>query len=174
MRKPRSDAKLMSLPQEQQVQIATWLTIDNKSYAQVAKLVASKIKVKTSVGALQNFYSQFAAPWKYTQAKGEADAFAQLMEGQFDEASIKRARQLAFEAMSGPRPDLKAAKSLLKIVGDSAKVDIAKQKLGLDARKVALLEAKAELADKAKAVTEDSELTDEQRMQRLRQIFGGS
>ena len=173
-RKIRSDAKLFGLSEEQQEKLASWLTIENKSYDDVRTLVACEFGVKTSVGALHAFYTSFAAPWKYARAAGEADTWAELMEGRFDAATIKRAKQLAFESMSGPTPDLKSAKALLKIVGDSAKIDLQQQKLGLDARKVALLEAKAALADQAKAVTDNTELTAEQKLERYRQIFGGA
>lgn len=171
-RKPRSDSKLDALTPEQKEQLASWLTVENVSYDEAKARCAQHFSVFTSVAALQAFYSRFAAPWKYAQAKGEADAFAELMEGKFDAATIKRAKQLAFEAMTGPQPDLKAAKTLLKIVGDSAKVDLAKEKLTLDARKVAILEKKAAQADAAEGVTKDTTLTPEQRQARLKEIFG--
>lgn len=173
MKKPRADSKLDALTPEQKEQLAEWLTVENLSYTKAKGRVRAKFGVSTSTAALSGFYSRFAAPWKYLRAKGEADSFAALMEGNFDEASIKRAKQLAFEAMTSPKPDLKAAKALLKIVGDSAKVEIQKQKLSLDARKVVLLEQKAALADEAKAVAGDESLTPEQQLTRYRQIFGG-
>ena len=43
-----------------------------------------------------------------------------------------------------------------------------------DQRKVKLLEAKAQLADQAKAVTDDTALTDEEKLTRFKQIFGAS
>jgi hypothetical protein len=172
-RKPRSDSKLDALSEEQHVTLAEWLTIENVSYADAKARVLDQFGVSTSVAALQSFFSRFAAPWKYARAAGEADSFADLMEGKFDAATIKKAKQLAFDAMSGPRPDLKAAKALLKIVGDSAKLSLAQEKLSLDARKVKILEAKAAQADAAKAVTSDESLTPEQQLLRYRQIFGG-
>lgn len=171
-RKPRSDAKLLSLPIEQQEQIAGWLTLDNRSYDEVRSMVATEFGVKISAGALHHFYVNFASPWKYTRAKGEADAFASLMEGHFDEATTKRIKQLAFEAIASPTPDLKSAKTLLKMVGDSAKVSIAREKLTLDSRKVALLEAKAAQADSAKGIADNPELTDAEKGARLRSLFG--
>jgi hypothetical protein len=172
-RKPRSDARLLSLPLEQQEQIASWLTIENLSYETVRAKIAKELGVQTSAGALHSFYSTFAAGWKYSRAKGEADAFAQLLDGRFDEATTKRVQQLAFECLAGPQPDLKAAKTLIKIVGDTHKLTLQQQRLELDARKVALLEKKAAQADEAKAVTDDSALTAEEKLARMRQIFGG-
>lgn len=171
-KKPRSDSKLDALTREQKEQLASWLTVENLSYAKARARLLKEHGVATSPAALVSFYSRFASPWKYAQAKGEADAFAQLMEGQFDAATIKRAKQLAFEAMSGPKPDLKSAKALLKMVGDSAKVKIAEERVSLDTRKVKLLEQKAAQADAAKGIVTDTELTEEEKAQRLRSLFG--
>lgn len=171
-RKTRGDSKLDALPPAQQEQLAEWLTIENLTYAEARARVAEQFGVFTSLSALQSFYARFAAPWKYTRAHGEAETFAQLMEGQFDAATIKKAKQLAFDAMANPQPDLKSAKALLKIVGDSHKLTLAEKKLTLDERKVTLLEAKAALADKGKAIAGDENLTEEQKGAQLRSLFG--
>lgn len=160
------------LTPEQREQLAAWITVENKTYEEALPLVASEFGVRTSITALRRFYSSFAAPWQYSQAKDEAEAFGQLLEGNFDEATIKKAKQLAFSALTDRTPDLKTAKTLLKIVGDSAKVDIAKERLSLDERKVTLLEAKAALADKAKGISDNEELTPEQKAAQLRSLFG--
>lgn len=131
-RKARSDAKLLSLPDETKVQIATWLTYENKSYKAVRLLVRKEFGLTTSNGALHHFFGAFAAPWKYAKAAGAADEFANLMEGKFDAASIKLARQLAFDALAAPTPDLRTAKTLLKIVNDSAKQAVQERRLALD------------------------------------------
>lgn len=170
-RKPRSDSKLDALSEQQHAQLAEWLTLENCSYAEAKKRCLEQFGVSTSLSALQSFYSRFAAPWKYARAKGAADEFAELMEGKFDAASIKAAKQLAFEALSAPSPDLKAAKALLKIVGDSAKLSLQQEKLSLDARKVALLEAKAKLADQASAIANDGQLSEEEQAAKMRALF---
>lgn len=131
-RKPRSDSKIMSLPQPVQDQIADWLTVANQSYEQVRQRCAQELGVTTSVGALQHFYGVYAAPRKYAQASDAADAFASLMQGRFDEATIKKAQELAFDAINSPAPDVKTAKTLVKIVGDSAKLELQRRKLALD------------------------------------------
>jgi hypothetical protein len=160
------------LTPEQRVQLASWLTVENLTYKDARELVESQFGVSTSEDALVRFYSSFAVPWQYSQASDEAEAFGKLMEGNFDDATIRRAKQLAFSALTDRNPDVKTAKALLKIVGDSAKVDLAKERLTLDARKVALLEAKAALADRAKGIAGDSNLTEEQKGAQLRSLFG--
>lgn len=130
-KKPRGDSKLDALNGQQQALLAEWLTIENVTYAQAQKRVAEQFGITTTRSALCSFYSRFAAPWKFARAAGEADQFAELMEGKFDEATIKRTKQLAFEALTSPQPDIKAAKALLKIVGDSAKIELQKKTLTL-------------------------------------------
>ncbi len=171
-KKPRGDSKLDALPLPQKETLSEWLTVDNLTYDEAKARVASEFGVFTTKSALCSFYSRFAAPWSYTRAAGDAEAFGALMDGKFEPAAIKKAKQLAFTALTSPQPDLKTAKTLLKIVGDSAKLDLAKEKVSLDARKVALLEAKAALADKAKGISDNEALTPEQKAAQLRSLFG--
>lgn len=171
-RKPRSDSKLDGLPEDQHTQLAEWLTVENISYAQARDRCKEEFGISTSLSALQSFYARFAAPWKYARAKESADEFAELMAGKFDEANIKKAKQLAFDALSSPQPDLKAAKALLKIVGDSAKLTIAQEKVTLEARKVKILEDKAALADQAKGIAGNEELSDTEKAAQMRALFG--
>ncbi|PTX95759.1 hypothetical protein [Opitutus sp. ER46] len=170
-KKPRGDSKLDALTPEQQELLAEWLTIENVTYAEARTRVQDQFGVSTTASALQSFYSRFAAPWKYARAHGEAENFASLMEGKFDAASIKRAKQLAFEALTSPQPDLKTARALFKLIGDSAKTTIAKERLALDDRKVKLLEAKAALADKATAIVNNHEISEEEQAAQMRALF---
>lgn len=172
-KKRRGGASLHNkLTPEQRAQLAEWLTLQNLTYEDALELVAQQFGVKSSVDALRRFYASFAVPWQYSQASGDAEAFGDLMEGKFDEATIKRAKQLAFVMLTEKTPNVSAAKTLLKIVGDSAKLALAEKKVALDERKVTLLEAKAALADKAKGISDNEALTPEQKAAQLRALFG--
>lgn len=171
-KKPRGDSKLDALLPAQKEQLAEWLTVDNLTYAKAKARVEKEFGVKTTASALASFYSRFAAPWSYSRASEDAEAFASLTEGRIDPAMQKRVKQLAFKALTDRKPDLKSAKVLLKIAGDSAKVEIAKEKLSLDARRIALLEKKAAQADAAKKVTENTTLTPAEREAEYKRIFG--
>lgn len=160
------------LAPEQREQLAEWLTLQNVTYEDALELVEQQFGVKSSVTALRRFYASFAVSWEYSRASGDAQAFGDLMEGKFDEASIKRAKQLAFSMLTDRNPNVSAAKTLLKIVGDTAKHQLAEKRLALDERKVTLLEAKAALADKAKGISDNDELTPEQKAAQLRSLFG--
>lgn len=172
MRKPRSDSVIEGLPPAQREQVSNWLSDENLSYTETVRKIAETYGVRTSVGALQTWFTRIERPRQYAAAKGAADEFAGLMEGNFDDANIRLAKQLAFEFLSSPSPSIGAAKVLLKIVGDSAKLKIAQEKVGLDARKVAILEARASQADAAEAVSANAQLSAEQKAARIREIFG--
>jgi hypothetical protein len=160
------------LTPEQREQLAEWLTLQNVTYEDALELVEQQFGVKTSVTGLRRFYASFAVPWEYSRATGDAEQFGEMMEGKFDAATIKRAKQLAFCMLTDKTPNVSAAKTLLKIVGDTAKQQIAEKRLALDERKVTLLEAKAALADKAKGISDNDELTPEQKAAQLRALFG--
>ncbi len=170
-KKPRGDSKLDALLPAQKEQLAEWLTVENMTYAKAKARVAKEFGVATTASALASFYSRFAAPWSYARASADAEAFASIVEGTIEPALIKRTKQLAFKALTDRKPDVKTAKALLKMIGDSAKITLQKEKLGLDARKVTLLEAKAALADKAKAIANNQALSEEEQAAQMRALF---
>lgn len=171
-KKPRGDSKLDALSPAQKEQLSDWLIEENLTYAQAKARVQEEFGVSTNTSALCSFYSRWATPRKYAQSRDAAEEFSQLMEGKFDEATIKAAKQAAFDALTSPQRDLKAAKSLLKIVGDSSKLTLAQEKVSLEARKVALLEQKAAQADAASKVMQDESLTPAQREARVKEALG--
>lgn len=171
-KKPRGDSKLDALDPAAKEQLCRWLTVDNLTYAKAKEQLRAEFGITTNNDALHRFYGQVAAPWQYASAAGEADSFAQLMAGRFDEATIKKAKQLAFTALTSRKPDLKTAKVLLKIVGDSAKVSIAQDKLTLDGRRIVLLEKKAAQADKTAEILGNKSISEEEQAKQVRNLFG--
>jgi hypothetical protein len=170
--KPRADAKLKSMPQEQQDALCEWLTMENVTYSEARKRLASRFSVSTSLASLSDYYSSVAVPWKYARARGLADQLATMSEGSFDAATTKRLQALLFEMSVTNRVDLKAIKTLAKIVGDSHKLTLAQSRLELDKRKVKILEAKAEQADQAKGVAGDKNLSPQEKERRIKAVFG--
>ena len=51
-------------------------------------------------------------------------------------------------------------------------VALKKKELALDQRRVELLEKKAKLADETEATVRDADLTDEERAQKIKEIYG--
>jgi hypothetical protein len=131
MKKPRSDAKLKSLPQEQQDLLSEWLTKENISYSQARLRVKKQFGISTSLASLQDFYSAVAVPWKYAQARNLAQEIADLKKGEFKPALVKRIEQIAFELSVNQRVDIKALKAFVKMLTDSEKVELQKGNLRL-------------------------------------------
>lgn len=135
MSKPRADSKLKSMPREWQDTLCEWLTVENVTYSEARKRLIERFEVSSSQAALSEYYSSAAVPWKYARARNLADEFAKLSAGQFDQAAAKRLQQLLFEMTVSNRVDLRAVKTLAKIVGDSHKLTLAQQRLELDTKK---------------------------------------
>lgn len=175
MAKPRSDAKLKSLPPHQRQQLIRWLTEENLSYADARDRLWQDMGVRTSAGALSGFFASECFTLRYTQARELADTVGEAMASdpeKFDQATIALVKQKAFERAVARDGDIKELAILASIIGDTAKVRIKQQELALSERRIALLEAKAAQADAAEHVVRDTDLTPEQRTARMREIFG--
>jgi hypothetical protein len=175
-KKPRSDAKLLSLPPHYREALIRWLTEENLSYADARDRLKKEYSVSTSTGALSQFYATQCFSLRYSQAREVADTVAEQMAQspeKFDEATIALIKQKAFERAVAKDGDLDELQILAKMLHDSTKLRLKVQDQVLQERRVALLEKKAALADKASAVTADAELTDAEKLKRYKQIFGG-
>lgn len=173
-KKARSDAgiKGAQLSAEQKEALATWLIDENMSYKDARARLAEQCGVFVkSDSTVSDFYHSFALPWKYARSKGVADEFEKLAEGKFEEAALKRMKQLFFETASAPGADLKSLKTFAKILGDSHKLTLNQQRLELDKRKVRILEAKAAMADEASKIANDKSLSEEEQGARMRALF---
>lgn len=170
-RKPRSDAKLLNLPKEKFEQLKGWLR--EHSYDQVLELVAAEWDISTSVGALSNFYSQFCWQDRYSEQKALAEAFNPSTEN-FDPVIVQAVKAKIFELVRSKDPESDAIAQLFRVLDGSAKLEIKQRELALQERKVVMMERKAALVDEAKQVNSDQALSDEEKLKRYRQIFGGS
>jgi hypothetical protein len=65
-------------------------------------------------------------------------------------------------------------RTVLDYLSGRTKAELDRQKLELEERRVKVLEEKAAKADQAKGVLEDKALTEEQRVARMREVFGMS
>ena len=174
MKKPRSDSVLDSLPPERREQLVRWLVDENLKYPEAVVRVWEKFGVKTSVSALQKFYSRRCFTLRSSQAKDFADLVvteAKKSGNNFDSATLALVKQRAFECVYAGNGKISELAILAGIVGDSAKLELKRQELALGERRVAVLERKAAMADAAQGVVTDQTLTEEQKAARLREIF---
>ena len=180
MKKPRSDSKLMSLPEEQQQQLIDWM-LSNMPYHTVKKMCLQKFKVTTSLAALSHFWESecsvaFLARRKRAVTTAEEIAEdAQRTPGRFDAATLQALKQKAFELSISPQADPRDVKSLFMLVLkardqelSSAELNLAREKFEFDAAKAAL----AKLPD-LRRIAGDRKLNQGQILEAVRmRLFG--
>lgn len=174
MKKPRSDSKLKTLPPHQREALIRWLAEENLSYLDAKKRLHEDFNVKTSIGALANFYATCCWQRSSSHAREIADMVAAAAKGTneaYDDATLALIKERAFILARTQNSDTKELTRLASILGESAKLRIKERDLALKERRLALLEKKAKQADEASGVMHDKTLTDEQRAKRMRQIF---
>jgi len=172
MRKPRSDSKLGSLPEEQQSVLCDWL-LSNLPYAQIKAMIKKEFKVTVSLSAISAFYSDFCAAeliarrQRAVSTADEIAAEATKKPGKFDAATIDALKQKAFELCINPGGNPKDVKSLFMLVLkardqelDEQNLTLARDKFQFDAAKAALdaLPALREIA-KDKSLSDGDKLT---------------
>lgn len=170
MRKTRSDAVLLNLPEEQQAQLADWL-LSGVPYHRAQVLLKDEFGVELrSQRAFCGFWEQVCVPLllkRRSQAVGTAEEVAKAASeqpGRFDQATIDALKQKAFELSISPQADPRNVKSLMMLVLKARDQD-------LNERKIVLLERKAAQADEAENVVR-SELSPEEKQLKLKAIFG--
>jgi len=176
MSKPRSDSKLLNLPDEQQCQIADWL-LGGMPYHVVGPLIEKEYGVKVSKNVLMRFWQTVCEPMllvKRRRAVQTSEAIAdeaKARPGQFNAAAIDALQQKAFELMISPQADARDVHDLFSLVLKAQAQEMDKSQLALDERRIKLLEERASQAELAREVVESDE-TPEQQQAKLKQIFG--
>lgn len=167
MKKPRGEAILKNLPDALQERL--WQFARRNTGAKTCAWLMENHGVKVSEATLSVWFSWYPRSLTLRMAASSASELeATLRKLPELKISAEQATQVAavsFELQAAQDRDADLFMALQK-----GKLERAR--LALDERKVKLLEAKAALADQAKAVTSDAELTDEQKLTRFKQIFG--
>jgi hypothetical protein len=165
-RKPRTDARLKTLPPEQQEQLFAHLR--KTPYRKAVKWCAEELGVETSVGALSEFFGWFPLSRQLEQAATFAEQITEQAKADPElvgkSAEIARFAQIGFEARA------------LELQDASLYVELAKLRLkaesnALQERRIKILEAQAAKAAEAEKVVNDNTLSEEERALRMRQIF---
>ena len=171
MRRPRSDSKLLNLPEDRRIEILN-LMETGMSYKDLRAAVEKDFGVRCWPSTFSDFYRQEKAKQIINRRIASLSVAHEIAEeakkrpAQFDSATVDHMSQIAFELAINPQASPKDIKTFFNMVLKARDQD-------LESRRVALLEEKAKQADKAKDVIE-SELTPEQKALRLKQIFGAS
>ena len=199
MRKTRSDAKLLNLPEEQQAQLAEWL-LDGMPY-HIAKIKAqADFGVSVGLAAFSGFYQEVCVPQllvRRTRARETADQIGEDLAsrpGNFDAATVDAIKQKAFELAISPQSNPKDVKALFVLLQKQRQQELDLQDAEtarafkdreLSAREDALaLEREKFEFDAAKKVLEalpqvkqiaaDPKLSDRDRITEIRRALWGS
>jgi len=134
MKKPRSDSKLLNLPDDQREQLVNWL-LSGLPYHKVRELVKGEFHIATSFGALSNFYEKIVTPAliaRRRRAVTTADQIAedaQTTPGKFDAATLDALKQRALEMSISPGVDPRDVKQIFSLVLKARDQDIAERQL---------------------------------------------
>ena len=175
LRKPRSDARLRNLPEELRDELVRRLVIEGERYADVRDWLAKEHDVKTSTGALSEFWNTDCLSFKLSRARTAADAVKDQLTAarpDFDKATIGLISQRAFELIAAPGASADDVARLIGAINDAHRVDLKREELTISKAKLKLLQDKASLADKAKGELENVKLTPEEKMARIKAVFG--
>lgn len=151
MRKPRSDSKLLNLPEDRQAQLAEWL-LSGIPYHKAKELVEKEFNIATSLAALSAFWDDVCTPAllaRRQQAVTTADEIAgeaRKNPGTFDEATIDAIRQKAFALSVSPQAAAKDVKSIFMLLLKSRDQELHADQLRLDRERFEFDAARAALA----------------------------
>lgn len=145
MRKPRSDSKLLNLPEEQQAQLAEWL-LGGMPYHVAQGTVEKEFGVRVSLGAFSAFWSEVCSGHlirrrnEAAEIADEIAAAAAEKAGAFDAATIAAVRQKAFELAISPTAKPKDVRALFMMVQKDRDQALTERSVSVAERRVKVLE----------------------------------
>lgn len=171
MKKPRPEAILLNLPEEQEEALASWLLAGLPYHLAKSRLKADfGVEVK-SLSSFTRFYTERCAPRlqaRLQMAIKTADkiyAEAKKNPEAINAATAVLLRTRAFEILQNPAANPKDVSNLVKLLISAKKQDLDRQNLALDKDKFELLRRKAdrldELENKAKKMRADGGVSPE-------------
>lgn len=135
--KPKSNAILLNLPEEQQAQLVEWL-LGGMPYHRAQAMLEKEYGVTVSMGTFTGFWEKVCVPellrrrsQAVTTANEVADE-ARKMPGRFDAATIDALKQKAFELAISPNANPKDVKSIMSLVLKARGQDLDARQLSLD------------------------------------------
>jgi hypothetical protein len=179
-KKVRADSVLGNLSEERRERIEEWAAtpksetcVGGLQFA-LEQLAADGIKV--SISTLSEFLKYRRFSRRFSFASSRADQVAELLKQRNPNMSPEAVRELAqtvftLEALDSGDADTFVSLEHLKLSQDSArtKFSLEERKLQLAARRVKVMERKL---DQLKGALTEGELSDGQRVQRMKQVFG--
>jgi hypothetical protein len=176
--KERADSLRGRLSPDLRVQVDEWLFSEQAAYGVVRERLAAA-GVKTGISALARYYEKRMEERLYEQIVVQSAKAANKLvtevernPAQVQPVLMELVSRIALqEAMRGNNLDVDRLMGLVRMMTDGQKLELQRNRLGIDREKLELLKQKAAQADAAKAVAQGT-LTAEEKMGRFREIFG--
>ena len=163
MKKLRADSTFARLSEEQLAQVDD-LLLSGSSYEDVRAFMA-ECGLTCSQTSVADYYHTHILPRKWARQQRLARELDAVDTTGLDDATLDAVRARAMELAITPGAEVKHIKALYELV-------LKAQAQRLDERRVVMLEKKAAAADAAQAAMQDTALSEEERMDRVRRIFG--
>lgn len=162
MKKLRKDSKFARLTEEQRGELALYLECNGLEDAQ--QWLAAR-GVEVSQQNISEYYRLHVLPYKWVRMETAAAVLSKVGGAKVTDAAHRAVAQRVFELSTDPKADPELLAKFYKLMNDG-------QATAQNERKLALLEAKARRADEAQAVAGDKTKSADERMQKIREIFG--
>lgn len=179
-KKPRSDSKLLNLPEEQQAKLADML-LNGVPYHIAKGVVQKDFGVSCSLSSLSAFYQQACVPVllkrrsQAVQAAEEIAEEASRTPGRFDVATVDAIKQKAFELAISPMSAAKDVKAIFMLLQKSRDQELKAESLDLERNKFQFSAAEACLAHlpSLRAIATNPKLDQRSKIDAIRrQLFG--
>lgn len=162
MKKLRKDSKFARLTEEQRGELAMYLECNGLEDAQ--QWLAAR-GVEVSLQNISEYYRLHVLPYKWVRMETAAAVLSKVGGDKVTDAAHRAVAQRVFELSTDPKADPELLAKFYKLMNDG-------QATAQNERKLALLEAKARRADEAQAVAGDKTQSAEERMRKIKEIFG--
>ena len=162
MKKLRKDSKFARLTEEQRGELALYLECNGLEDAQ--QWLAAR-GVEVSLQNISEYYRLHVLPYKWVRMETAAAVLSKVGGEKVTDAAHRAVAQRVFELSTDPKADPELLAKFYKLMNDG-------QATAQNERKLALLEAKARRADEAQAVAGDKTQSAEERMRKIKEIFG--
>ena len=162
MRKLRKDSKFARLTQEARSELGVYL--EGHSLEESQQWLAAR-GVEVSLQSISEFYRLHVLPCKWKRMATVAAVLSKVEGESVTDAAHRAVAQRVFELSTDPKADPELLAKFYKLMNEG-------QQTAQSERKLALLEAKARRADEAQAVAGDKTQSAEERMRKIKEIFG--
>ena len=162
MKKLRKDSKFARLTEEQRSELGVYL--EGHSLEESQQWLAAR-GVEVSLQSISEFYRLHVLPCKCQRMATVAAVLSKVEGESVTDAAHRAVAQRVFELSTDPKADPELLAKFYKLMNDG-------QQTAQSERKLALLEAKARRADEAQAVAGDKTQSAEERMRKIKEIFG--